>query len=101
MYESLVQVKFFRRDGSLISEIIFSLNQTAQIAFARCGETVDIAGVQITNSSVGGFAIDDIIFGVPQADPIAPSQSAPLTQPNGAPNQDNPLQVDLCTYFTS
>ncbi len=86
MYESLVQIKFFRRDGSLISEIVMPLNQTERVAFARCGQTVDIAGVQISNSTLTGIALDDLIFGVPAVE---------------GHTDDNPLQVELCTFFTS
>ena len=101
MYDTLVQIKFFRRDGSLISELDFPLYQTARFAFARCGETVDIAGLQITNSSRTGFAVDDIIFGMPGDEALSQAQTGPLTQPDQDPNQNNPLQVDLCSYYTS
>ena len=101
MYETLVQLKFFRRDGSLISELEFSHYQTAQFAFARCGETYDIAGIQISNSSQSGLAIDDITFGLSPAMGFVGSSDGPLTQPHKGTAPDNPLEVDLCTFYTS
>lgn len=54
--DTSVQVKFYRRNGSLISQVSFYLEGTHHLAFARCGGAIDIAGIQITNSSEVGLA---------------------------------------------
>jgi len=95
------RIKFFRRDGVMISEVIMTPDRDKYVAFARCGQAADIAGIQITNSTESGLGYDDFIFGVPQSEPIAIPQSSPLSQPGDAPDQDNPLRVQLCSYFTS
>ncbi|NOR64349.1 MAG: hypothetical protein GQ535_17910 [Rhodobacteraceae bacterium] len=96
-----VQVKFFRQNGTLISQISFPLNGRGTIAFARCGGAVDIAGIQITNSSSTGLAFDDFIFGVPLAVPNSLPDEGPLSQPDKVQSTDNPLNVDLCSFYTS
>jgi len=103
MNETLVQIKFFRRNGSLISEVIFENFGTVRLAFARCGGATDIAGIQITNSSQTGLAFDDFIFGVPvrESEPVTPLESSDLLTYPDEEIQQNPLQVDLCSYYTS
>ncbi len=84
------RVKFFRRDGVLISEVILTPDRDKYVAFARCGQASDIAGIQITNSTSSGLGYDDFIFGVP------------VGQEAGNREETlNPLEVQLCSIFTS
>jgi len=101
--EPRVRVKFFRRNGELISEIIITPDHNKKVAFARCGSVADIAGIQITNSTRSGLAFDDFLFGVPapeSATPI-PLENSDLLTNSDEEIQQNPLQVDLCSYYTS
>lgn len=99
--EPRFRVKFFRRDGALISEVILTPDHDKFVAFARCGGAADIAGIQITNTTKSGLAFDDFMFGVPHAEPSTPSNDGTLSQPDKTRPPDNPLQVDLCSFYTS
>lgn len=99
--DSGIVIKFYRRDGTMISQISFLQAESVRIAFARCGQAIDIAGIQITNSSVGGFAIDDIIFGLPEPD-VAPQASLSVVQPEDDDDlNSNPLDVLPCSFNVS
>ncbi len=95
------RVKFFRRDGVLISEVILTPDRDKYVAFARCGGAADIAGIQITNSTKSGLAFDDFIFGMPHTAPSPSPDENPLSQLAEEPSLDNPLNVDLCSFYTS
>jgi len=95
------RVKFLRRDGALISEVILTPDHDKLIAFARCGGAADIAGIQVTNTTKSGLAFDDFIFGVPRAVPKTHSNEGPLSRLNETQALNNPLHVDLCSFYTS
>ncbi|HIP23558.1 MAG TPA: hypothetical protein EYG79_08215 [Rhodobacteraceae bacterium] len=81
--------------------MILPPDQDKFVAFAHCGGAADIAGIQITNTTKSGLAFDDFIFGVPQAAPNTPSNDDPRTLPDETRAMDTPLQVDLCSFYTS
>jgi len=53
-------IDFFRRDGSLIQEIIVSGLADAFYGFSRDGELHDIAGISIFNTDPGGIGFDNL-----------------------------------------
>ena len=58
-----ILVAFFRRDGSLISEVEVELDwMLGAYGFQRRGGVEDIAGVSITNRDPQGVMFDDVIF---------------------------------------
>jgi hypothetical protein len=58
-------VSFFKRDGSLIEEIILSSLADIFYGFQRDGGVKDIAGISIYNSDDGGIGFDDLKHDVP------------------------------------
>lgn len=57
-------VNFFRRDGSLIDQIILTGLSDQSYGFKRDGGVFDIAGVSVHNSDLGGIGVDNVRFDV-------------------------------------
>lgn len=53
-------VDFFRRDGSLIEEILLSGLTDTFYGFSRDGGLQDIAGISISNNDLGGIGFDNL-----------------------------------------
>ncbi|MEM9353838.1 MAG: PEP-CTERM sorting domain-containing protein [Planctomycetota bacterium] len=60
---------FYRRNGTLIDSVTVPLPSNGFFGFVRELDTVDIAGVVITNDDVGGIAIDNVVFQLPIPEP--------------------------------
>jgi hypothetical protein len=61
-------IDFFKRDGSLISEITVSSLSEAYYGFSRDGDIKDIAGISIYNTDPAGIGFDNLkhdVAGVP------------------------------------
>ncbi len=56
---------FYRRDGSLIDQIILAGLGDAYYGFSREGGVFDIAGVSIFNNDLAGIGFDNLKFDVP------------------------------------
>jgi len=98
-----LRIKFFRRNSTMISEIVLTPDQSKYLAFARCGQGADIGGIQITNSTKTGLAFDDFIFDLPDWG-VPPDEANESVQVPRQPNslvEDNPLQIELCAYYIS
>ena len=69
---------FFRRDGSLIQQIILTSLSNTFYGFSRSGGIFDIAGVSIFNNDVGGIGFDNLKFDVPSGSVPEPGTLALL-----------------------
>lgn len=69
---------FFRRDGSLIYQIVLTELSNAFYGFARDGGLQDIAGVSVFNSDPGGIGVDNIKHVVASGQVPEPSSLALL-----------------------
>lgn len=58
-------IDFFKRDGTLIDQIVLSGLGDQVYAFKRAGGVRDVAGVSIWNTDPAGIGIDDICHDVP------------------------------------
>lgn len=58
-------VDFFRRDGSLIDQIVLSGLSTQNYGFSRAGGVKDIAGISVYNADAAGVGFDNLCHDVP------------------------------------
>lgn len=61
-------VNFFRRDGSLIHQIVLAALSTQGYGFQRESGVFDIAGVSVHNFDGGGIAVDNVRYDVRSGD---------------------------------
>ena len=71
-------VDFFRRDGSLVHQIVLGGLTSAFYGFSREGGVNDIAGVSIWNTDPLGIVFDNLKFDVPSGDVPEPGSLALL-----------------------
>ena len=69
---------FFRRDGSLIEQIVLNALADDLYGFSRVGGVNDIAGISIWNNDPGGIGLDNLRFDVPSGQVPEPGTLALL-----------------------
>jgi hypothetical protein len=69
---------FFRRDGSLVQQVVLGGLADAFYGFSREGGVNDIAGVSIWNTDLGGIGFDNLKFDVPSGEVPEPASLALL-----------------------
>jgi hypothetical protein len=80
-------VNFFRRDGSLIDQIVLVGLSTQDYGFSRAGGIRDIAGISIHNDDPAGVGFDNLCHDVPGIE----GRYALDIKPTSCPNPLNPV----------
>ncbi len=81
-------LSFFRRDGSLVDQVVVTGLNTQAYGFARVGGVHDIAGISIENTDPGGIGLDNLCSDVPGV-PGTPATFTLDVHPGSCPNPVN------------